>query len=116
MRQEVIKKKFLFLLYFVSKLLSQECTMLSDLLTRPLVILCTGMFLVLPNLISTSANAIASIVSGIDGRRNYLTFRRGRNSLGTVSSHLPLSVVYIHSSVERTVPATLFCWGKQEWQ
>lgn len=29
------------------------------------------------------------------GRRNYLTFKRGRSNLGTVSSRLPLSV-YIH--------------------
>lgn len=105
MRQEVRKNAEEELRNFFSPRVLQASVYLKnvqycrlDLLTRSLVILCTGMSFVLPNLISTSANAIASIVSGVPGwggPRNYSTFKRGRNSFGTISSRLPLSV-YIH--------------------
>jgi len=49
--------------------------------------------------------------TGMGGRRNYSTFKRGRSSLGLVA----FAIIRVYTrSVERT--GTLFCWGKQEWQ
>lgn len=85
--------------------------------------MCVCVSLMVPNLISTSANAVASIVfSGIPEWAAVEITRRLKEEgagLGTddLVARLPLSA-YIHARlVERTGgPGTLFCWGKQEWQ